>query len=480
MKINDIKNKDLVYFGERIEPYFASSIIIRGMVDKENIKNVLKWKSGVRWLQTNNYFFVKKDDLAKAQNELEKRFKENGVSYAKGLIDKCFDFGKRLIKISKEIEKKYRSGNIRRDKMHELLKKYIEAGSNYMIFQNIALFEDTISKLAHELANRYSKTNTEADKLLNLITTANRLTAVEKEQDDFLRIVEFKGDGKLLSRHAKKYGWLSIRFFVGEPWNKADIIKRLRKNDNIKAKKELSQRIEYREDREKQIKKAVKNFSQKDEKAVELIRDIVYLRTQRTDFFQESSFYVQDLVKKIAGELSVSYDDLLYLSAQEVLLSLEGKFNYFECIERRKAGFLVFFDYDKDIVLEAKDVSRYIEKRPILNREAKGTTRLTGKAAFKGKAVGKVRIVKSEKDNAKFKRNDILVSIMTTSNLIPAMKLASAFVTDEGGITCHAAIIAREMKKPCIIGTKIATKVLHDGDLVEVDADKEIVRILKR
>lgn len=59
---------------------------------------------------------------------------------------------------------------------------------------------------------------------------------------------------------------------------------------------------------------------------------------------------------------------------------------------------------------------------------------------------------------------------------MPAMKKAVAFVTDEGGITSHAAIIAREMKKPCIIGTKIATKVLRDGDLVEVDANKGIVR----
>ena len=56
------------------------------------------------------------------------------------------------------------------------------------------------------------------------------------------------------------------------------------------------------------------------------------------------------------------------------------------------------------------------------------------------------------------------------------MKKAAAFVTDGGGILCHAAIMARELKKPCVIGTKIATQVLKDGDLVEVDADKGIVR----
>ena len=59
------------------------------------------------------------------------------------------------------------------------------------------------------------------------------------------------------------------------------------------------------------------------------------------------------------------------------------------------------------------------------------------------------------------------------------MKKASAFITDEGGITCHASIIARELKKPCIIGTKIATKVLKDGDMVEVDGNIGVIKILK-
>ena len=60
------------------------------------------------------------------------------------------------------------------------------------------------------------------------------------------------------------------------------------------------------------------------------------------------------------------------------------------------------------------------------------------------------------------------------------MKKAAAIITDKGGVLSHAAIVAREMKKPCIIGTKVATEVLHDGDLVEVDADNGIVKILEK
>jgi pyruvate,water dikinase len=60
------------------------------------------------------------------------------------------------------------------------------------------------------------------------------------------------------------------------------------------------------------------------------------------------------------------------------------------------------------------------------------------------------------------------------------MKIAGAIITNQGGITSHAAITSREMKIPCIIGTKIATKVLKDGDLVEVDANRGVVKIIKR
>jgi len=67
---------------------------------------------------------------------------------------------------------------------------------------------------------------------------------------------------------------------------------------------------------------------------------------------------------------------------------------------------------------------------------------------------------------------------MSTPDFLPIMKKASAFVTDIGGITSHAAIVSREMQKPCIIGAKNATKILKDGMTIEVDADKGVVRIL--
>jgi len=105
---------------------------------------------------------------------------------------------------------------------------------------------------------------------------------------------------------------------------------------------------------------------------------------------------------------------------------------------------------------------------------------ISGQVASPGLARGTVKIIFGISDLGKVEHRDILVANATNPDYLPAMYKASAFVTDHGGITSHAAIVAREMHKPCIIGTRLATKTLKDGDTVEVDAQHGIVRVLKR
>jgi pyruvate,water dikinase len=94
---------------------------------------------------------------------------------------------------------------------------------------------------------------------------------------------------------------------------------------------------------------------------------------------------------------------------------------------------------------------------------------LSGAAASPGMGTGTVKILKSPKEIDKIQKGDVLVAPMTSPDYVPAMKKASAIVTDEGGETSHAAIVSRELGIPCIVGTKEATKVLHDGMIVSVD-----------
>lgn len=109
----------------------------------------------------------------------------------------------------------------------------------------------------------------------------------------------------------------------------------------------------------------------------------------------------------------------------------------------------------------------------------KKVNKLTGSTAVPGNVNGIVKVVNHPNEIYKMKKGDIMVSHSTNPNLVPAMKLAGAIITDVGGVTCHAAIVSRELNIPCIIGTKIATKIFKDGDKVEVDATKGIIRKLK-
>ena len=106
--------------------------------------------------------------------------------------------------------------------------------------------------------------------------------------------------------------------------------------------------------------------------------------------------------------------------------------------------------------------------------------KLVGQIVSKGIGKGKVRVIKTKNDLTMFNKGEVLVTEMTYPDYVPQMKMAAGVVTDEGGITCHAAIVSRELKIPCVVGTKIATQVLKDGDLVEVDANNGVVRILER
>lgn len=101
-----------------------------------------------------------------------------------------------------------------------------------------------------------------------------------------------------------------------------------------------------------------------------------------------------------------------------------------------------------------------------------------GKTASGGYAKGKVKILRRAKDIEKMNEGDILIAPMTTPDYIPVMAKAAAVVTDEGGALCHAAIVSREMGKPCVIATEYATKIFNDGETVEVNADEGVVKRL--
>lgn len=105
---------------------------------------------------------------------------------------------------------------------------------------------------------------------------------------------------------------------------------------------------------------------------------------------------------------------------------------------------------------------------------------IKGQTSCPGFKKGIVKIVNNEDDLKKINKGDILVTVITTPAFFDTLKKAGAIVTDRGAVRGHGSIMIEELGKPCVVYTEIATQVLKDGDLVEVDATKGVVRVLKR
>ena len=115
---------------------------------------------------------------------------------------------------------------------------------------------------------------------------------------------------------------------------------------------------------------------------------------------------------------------------------------------------------------EAKEMSGQKQSAKII---------LQGQGAAPGIASGRVVIIRDVKDTGGVKEGDILVTKMTSPDMVPAMRKVAAIITDEGGLTCHAAIVSRELGTPAVVGTKTATKVLMNGQLITVDGEKGLI-----
>lgn len=125
-------------------------------------------------------------------------------------------------------------------------------------------------------------------------------------------------------------------------------------------------------------------------------------------------------------------------------------------------------------------VVRYLEYDALRDRRVKKSfvNDIIGTPASPGQITGRVRIVLGRSDFSKFKKGEILVTEMTRPDFLPIMRRAAAIITDEGGLTTHAAIVARELHIPCIVGTHGASRSLRNGQRVVVDATGGTVRVL--
>lgn len=205
-------------------------------------------------------------------------------------------------------------------------------------------------------------------------------------------------------------------------------------------------------------------------KEARLYSENIYSDTER--FFRRIASY-------IGKKEGIKEEYLTCLSSQEFKNYIDSqKLPSLEILKKRFLASALYFHKNKithEVIFTGKDVDR-LEKIVLQSSLKRNKKVLKGICAYSGKVRGICRVVFNPFKVKKFSEGDILVTGMTRPEFLPLIRKSSAIITDVGGILCHAAIAAREFKKPCVVGTAVATKVLKDGDLIEIDAAKGIVK----
>ncbi|WP_297551352.1 phosphoenolpyruvate synthase [Thermococcus sp.] len=200
-------------------------------------------------------------------------------------------------------------------------------------------------------------------------------------------------------------------------------------------------------------------------------KEVMYIRNPETG--------KGTVLVKVADYLGPEYVEKQVLTDEQIIevakmgAKIEEHYQYPQDIE---------WAYDKDdgklYIVQSRPITT-LKEAPSESEEVEETEEmeviLKGLGASPGIGAGRVVIIFDASEIDKVKEGDVLVTTMTNPDMVPAMKRASAIVTDEGGRTCHAAIVGRELGIPTVVGTKEATKKLKDGMLVTVDGTRGVV-----
>ncbi|MFH0971022.1 MAG: PEP-utilizing enzyme [Candidatus Micrarchaeota archaeon] len=284
---------------------------------------------------------------------------------------------------------------------------------------------------------------------------------------------------RMLEEHTEKFDWLQFHYEGPTILGRDYFVDMLRSElkQGFDGKKKINEILAHEKEiveRQKKLEKELK-LSDDEKYWCRAARTFSYLKGLRKDIVFLASRNTDPLVREIARRMQLSPKQVRHMMPIEITEGLKkGDFDI-DLLNERIAHCVFMADELGPRLLTGKEA----EKIAGMIREEKvdeNITEIKGTPAFPGFVRGMVKIIHKAEDMGKMNDGDILVSPATNPNIVPAMKKASAIVTDEGGVTCHAAIVSREMKIPCVIGTKIATKALKDGDKVEVDATKGVIR----
>ena len=347
----------------------------------------------------------------------------------------------------------------------------------------LVLYDFDYTHFTNELIKILRDKTPQVQEVLSILTTPDEETTIKKEEEAFLKIIEEaqnKGEQhpevrKALQKHYEQYKWIT------HSWNgpNAEYVffeNKLKQKITVDIKEEQEKIKQYKEEKRKKKRELEEklNLNSKEKSLFAIGRDIVFLKAHRKEHLFKALSQMEFLFQEIARQCNLKREELRFLMHEEVADALLNKKDFTAIAKERKKHCVFWMKNKKINILIGKETNNVLKN---IKRENRGINQkeITGTCANPGYAEGKVHIVNSPEDMKDFEEGNILVSIATNPMIVLAMKKAAAIITDEGGLTCHAAIVSRELGKPCVIGTKHASKILKNNEQIVVDASKGII-----
>lgn len=302
---------------------------------------------------------------------------------------------------------------------------------------------------------------------------------LEREKKDLFKITKkFKNREqfkKLIDQHTKQYQWLLFDY-AGLVVDKKYFEKRAK--EFFKKPPKFIDPRKLKNQKKLLLKKYKINHLH--QYYLKILEDLYFLMDYKKEVLSQGHFAITPLYQEAGRRVGLNLAEVRWLSWEELkeFLSKNKKPLRKKVLARKKWSVVKFVNGKLKFLTreEGREIVREIEKEELVDKNIK---EIKGVPISKGIVSGKICYLKSAFECDKMKNGEILLVSNTTPDFMPAIKKAKAIITNEGGITCHAAIISRELKIPAVVGTKIATQILKDGDLVEVNANNGIVKIIK-
>lgn len=287
-----------------------------------------------------------------------------------------------------------------------------------------------------------------------------------------------------LVAHTAKYNWVYY-VYQGPAWTEVDFYNFIKDylnkkvNPSEKLKELATKRSELTALKEKYLKELKPDVF--NAFILRITGKMVWAKPRRKDYQSKAYYHTEKLLREIAKRLFISLDQVRSLPTEVIAKALGGEVVDLGLANEVRKCHVCLPQAGGEIIDLIGQPAEEFYKKYLKSKEEKALTGLKefkGASACAGLAKGKAKIVNLPADMSKMEYGDILVSTATTPSIVPAMKRAAAILTDEGGLTCHAAIVSRELNIPCVVGLKIITRAVKDGDELEVDAGRGTVRII--